>query len=279
MRTLAIASLKGGVGKTTLMCALTIGLARRLPKNGRRRLLAIDCDPQGNASLSLLNGESPADPTLRHVLLAQAPIKAAVRPSRYPGVDMIPADTSLAECTVLLSESIGRETRLRSALEGLGNAYDVCLIDSPPGLSLVSMNAMTCANELLVPIDCSVYAAAGLARLTETVEQIRRYMSHPLQIIGLCLMKVQRSKVCRDFERQLRHHYDGLVYKTTVPYAAVVEEACSRNLTVGEYAPASKAAVAFDRLVKELTDGQRFGSAKRNPGTHRGAARGKRRAG
>jgi chromosome partitioning protein len=278
MRTLAIASLKGGVGKTTLMCSLAVSLAKRLPKRGR--LLAIDCDPQGNASLSLSrSGEPPADPTLRHVLLEQAPIQAAVRPSRYPRLDLLPSDTSLAECTVLLSDGIGRETRLRSALEGLGEVHDWCLIDCPPGLSLVSMNAMTAAHELLVPIDCGIYANAGLARLTETVDQIRRYMSHPLQIIGLCLMKVHRSKVCRDFEKQLRDHYDGLVYKETIPYAAVVEEACSRNLTVGEFAPASPAALAFDRLVKELCDGQRFGTARRDPGKNRGAARNKRRAG
>lgn len=279
MRTMAVTSLKGGVGKTTLSLSLAAGLARRLPKRGR--LLVVDGDPQGNATMSLLDGKVPDDPTLSHVLLGEAAAHQAIRPSRLPKVDILPADTSLAECTILLDKQIGRENRLRAVLQGVEATYETCLIDALPGLNLISVNILNAARELIVPVDAGVYSVAGLGRLHETVEQVRKHLCHPdLCIIGLCLMKLTRSKVTKDFERQLRDHYGPLVYRTTVPFHAAVEEACARNLTVGEHAPASPAAVAFDELVKELmSHGQTVGSSRRNPRPHRGAARNKRRAG
>lgn len=279
MRELAITSAKGGVGKTTLALSLAVGLARRLPK--RARLLVVDGDPQGNATMSLLDGKAPADPTLRHVLLDEVEARQAIRASRLPHIDILPADTSLADCTLLLADQIGRELRLRRALQTVETDYHTCIIDAPPGLSLISVNVLNAARELIVPIEAAVYSAAGLGRLQETVEAVKRHLCHPeLTIIGLCLMKLTRSKVAKDFEKQLRDHYGNLVYRTTVPFHAAVEEACARNLTVGEYAPTSPAAVAFAQLVKELelSYGPTIGTSRRNTRPHRGTAR-KRRAG
>ncbi len=278
MRELAITSAKGGVGKTTLALSLAVGLAKRLPKRGR--LLVVDADPQGNASMSLLNGQAPDDPTLRQVLLDECEAREAVRPSRLAQIDILAADTSLADCTLLLADQIGRELRLRRALQGLASTYHTCIIDAPPGMSLIGVNVLNAARELIVPIQPAVYSAAGLARLHELVETVKRHLCHPeLAIIGLCLMMVGRSKVAKDFEQQLRAHYGELVYQTTVPTHHAVEEACARNLTVGEYAPASPAAVAFAQLVEELTRGQTVGTSRRNSRPHRSTGRSKRRAG
>jgi chromosome partitioning protein len=278
VREIAITSAKGGVGKTTLSLSLAVGLAKHLPKRGR--LLVVDADPQGNASMSLLNGKAPEDPTLRQVLLDECEAKEAIRPSRVAQIDILPADTSLADCTLLLADQIGRELRLRRALESVASTYHTCIVDAPPGLSLISVNVLNAARELIVPIEAAVYSAAGVARLHEAVELVRRHLCRPeLTIIGLCLMKMTRSKVTKDFEQQLRAHYGELVYRTTVPFHHAVEEACARNLTVGEYAPASPAAVAFAALVKELSHGQTVGTSRRNSRPHRGTTRSKRRAG
>ena len=115
MRTLAVVSMKGGVGKTTLALSLAINMAKALPK--RKRLLVVDSDPQGNASMTLLEGKPPADPTLSQVLLDEADVREAIRPSRHPGIDLLPADASLADCTLLLADQMGREQRLRARSE------------------------------------------------------------------------------------------------------------------------------------------------------------------
>lgn len=280
MRTIAVVNLKGGSGKTTVALSLAVGLARSLPKG--RRLLIVDADPQGNASLTMLEGKPPSDPTLTDVLLADSEAGDAIRPSRLSSIDLLPADGSLAECTVLLVDQLGRELRLRTALGSIAEKYDVCIIDAPPQMSLISINVMNAARELVVPVDPGIYSASGLGRLQETVEQVRKHLAHPeLSIIGLILTKLMKNKATRDFESQLREHYGSLVYAATVPYSVKVEEACARHLTVLEHAPSSPAAVAFDRLVKELTpNGKRAtGNAGRNIRTDRSKARKKRRAG
>jgi len=280
LRTIAVVNLKGGSGKTTVALSLAVGLARSLPKG--RRLLIVDADPQGNASLTMLQGKAPADPTLTDVLLGDSEAGEAIRPSRLPSIDIMPADASLAECTVLLVEEMGRELKLRAALQSIEDKYDICIIDAPPQMSLISINVMNAARELIVPVDPGIYSASGLGRLEETVQQVRKNLCHPeLSIIGLILTKLMKNKAARDFERQLREHYGPLVYAAAIPYSVRVEEACARHLTVLEYAPTSPAAAAFDRLIKELaTHGKRTnGTAGRNHGSNRSAARKKRRAG
>jgi chromosome partitioning protein len=265
MRTIAIVNHKGGVGKTTTALNLAVGLARRLRKG--RRLLFIDGDAQGNASTTLLDGKAPNKPTLTHVLLDDADATEAVRPSRYPGIDILPADPSLADCTVWLADQIGREQRLRTALQPLGDPYDLVIIDAPPAMSLVSVNILRASESLLVPVDAGAYAVMGLARLQETVEKIRKHLAHPeLTIIGLVLTRVMRNRATRELEAQLRETYGKLVYEATIPYSTHVELAAAHHRTVLEYAPKSPAAVATEALISEVwrNHGRKRGNARRS---------------
>jgi chromosome partitioning protein len=275
MKVLAIVSMKGGVGKTTLALSLAVTMARKSAK----KLLIVDSDPQGNASMTMLSGQAPADPTLSQVLLAECEAREAIRPSRHHGIDLLPADASLADCTLLLADQMGRENRLRSALRDVEDAYDVCIIDAPPTMSLLNTNVLAAASSLIVPCDASVYSAAGIGKLDDVVQQVRRHLLNPeLCIVALVIVRIQRHKAHADFERQLREHYDGLVCKATIPDSVQVQLATAKHLTIGEYAPKSAAAIAIDRLVKELTNGQKF-AAGRDTGSHRRTARRKRRAG
>ena len=143
----------------------------------------------------------------------------------------------------------------------------MCIIDAPPTMSLLNVNVLNAALELVVPVDPGIYSAVGLGKLQETVEQVRRHLCHPeLAIVALAIVRIQRHKAHADFERQLRELYGPLVCKTTIPDSVMVSVACSHHMTVGEYAPASPAAVALERLVKELTNGQKPGRKIRNAG-------------
>ncbi|MFI5458984.1 MAG: ParA family protein [Isosphaerales bacterium] len=269
--------MKGGVGKTTLALSLAVSMAKNLPR--RKKILVVDCDPQSNISYSLLEGKAPADPTLSQVLLAESEASQAIRPSRHPGIDLLPADVSLADCTLLLADQMGREHRLRSALRSVEGAYETCIIDAPPTMSLININVMNAALELIVPIAPDVYSASGLGKLHEIVEQVRKHLCHPeLCIVALALVRLQKHKAHAEFERELRAHYGKLVCKATIPDSVQVQLACAKHRTIGEYAPSSPAAVAIDRLVQELIHGPKTVAGGDN-GSHRGAAGRKRRAG
>jgi chromosome partitioning protein len=244
-------------------------MARRLRKG--RRLLFIDGDAQGNATTTLLDGKAPNRPTLTQVLLDDADVSEATRPSRYPCIDLLPADQTLADCTVWLADQIGREQRLRTALQSVGDPYDIIIVDAPPAMSLVSVNILHAVEELLVPVDAGAYAVMGLARLQETVDKIKKHLAHPeLSIIGLVLTRVMKNKPTRELEAQLRETYGSLVYQAVIPYAIQVELAAAHHRTVLEYAPKSPAAVAFEALITEVlgNHGRKRINARRTGGKH-----------
>jgi chromosome partitioning protein len=273
VRTLALVNHKGGVAKTTTALGLSVGIARRLRKG--RRLLIIDSDAQANTSANLLDGKAPNKPTLTEVLLEDdnpsEAIREAIRPSRYPGIDLLPANSSLADCTVWLADQSGREQRLRNALQTISDPYDWVILDAPPAMSLVTVNAIHAVDELLVPVDAGAYAVMGLARLQETVTRIQKHLAHPeLQIIGLVLTRVMKNRPTRELEAQLRETYGSLVYRTTIPFATQVELAAAHHRTVLEYAPKSPAAVAFEALITEVlgNHGRKRVNARRPRGKH-----------
>lgn len=265
MRSISVVNHKGGTGKTTTSLALAVGMAARLRKG---RVLFIDGDSQGNATTTLMDGKAPAKPTLTQVLLDDAGIIEAIRPSRHPRIDILPADSSLADCTVWLADQIGREQRLRTALGEIADSYELVIIDAPPAMSLVSVNILHAVEELLVPVDSGYYSVMGLARLQETVDKIRKHLAHPeLCIIGLVLTRVMKNRGSRELEQQLRDTYGKLVYTSVIPYAPQVELAAAHHRTVLEYAPKSPAAVAFEALVEEvMKHGRKRGNARRSRG-------------
>ena len=231
--------------------------------------------------MTLLSGDPPRDPTLSQVLLDEADVREAIRPSRHPGIDLLPADASLADCTLLLADQMGREQRLRAALQEVEDRYDAVIIDAPPTMSLLNTNVLNAAPalELVVPVDPGIYSSVGVGKLQEVVAQVKRHLLNPeLAIVALVIVHISEAQGSHGFRAQLRELYGSLVCKTTIPDSVMVSVACSKHLTVGEYAPASPAAVALEALVKELTHGQGSGRKVRSARPNTGKPN-KRRAG
>jgi chromosome partitioning protein len=262
MRTIGVVNLKGGSGKTTTALCLAVGAAMR-----DLRVLLIDADPQSNASMILLNGKSADDPTLSHVLLDQVEAHDAIRTTRVGGLDILPADGKLADAALALVDQLGRERRLAVALRTLEGDYDLVVVDAAPQLSLVSINVLNAVGELLVPVDAGAFSVAGLGRLQESVDQVRRYLdNHALRIAGLVMTRTHANKATKDILGQLRAAYGSLVHQATIPHSVKVEEAHARCLTVLEFAPRSAPALAYDQLLTEILENGK--TRTRNPIAH-----------
>jgi chromosome partitioning protein len=250
-RRIAVASLKGGVAKTTTSACLAVGLSRRLRRG--KRLLLIDADSQANLSHTMADAGPMTGPTLADVILDGTDINDAIRPSRVSGIDLLPAMADLADATMELTREVGREQRLRNALETVADRYEWVVIDCPPRLDLLTVNALNSVSEVLIPADAGVYAALGLSRLQATVAEIRRHLRNdPLHVIGLLITRAMKNRPTAEIEAQLRDHYKELVFKTVIPYSVAVEEAHAVRRTVLERSPKSPAAVAYDRLIAEV---------------------------
>jgi chromosome partitioning protein len=254
MRRIAVVCQKGGSSKTTSATALAVGLARR-----GHKVLCVDADQQANATWTLLGGQGADPPTLAEVLMRQAEPAEAIRPTRVLGLDLLPADATLGGVIVQLAQCLDRDIRLREALAPLGDRYDFAILDTGPQFTTIQANVLVYAGEVIVPLDPGVYAVLGLVELQETIALVRRvYTAADVRLAGLLMTKVQRNNVARDVEAEVRARFGDLVFKATVPLSAKVEEACTRGLTIGEYAPRSAAALAYDEVVGEvLSDGDR----------------------
>jgi chromosome partitioning protein len=251
MRKIACLAWKGGVAKTTTALELSAGIVQRLPK---ARVVLADLDPQSNATLIMLE-KSAAAPTLADVLLDQADAAEAIRETRIPRLDILPADGRLADCTAVLADEklLGRERRLSIALESLGKRYDYCVIDSPGQLTILTVNILQAVDDVVSPVDPGTFGVAALYRLEETIDRVRHYLQHPkLALVSCPIVKATKNSVTAEHERKLRARYKSLISKAVIPSSPVVEEAHSKYRTVLEWAPRSSVAKAYDELVTEV---------------------------
>ncbi len=250
LRVLVVANQKGGVGKTTT--AINLGTA--LAAVGERVLL-IDSDPQGNASTGLGVGRALRKHTLYDVLMGEKILLDAVVKTAVPGLDLIPSDPDLAGVELELGHEARRSFKLRDALEPLrdGRAYTYVLIDCPPSLNLLTVNAMAAADAVLVPLQCEFFALEGLSQLMRTIEMVRGNLNPALEIQGVVLtMYDRRNSLSEQVARDVRGHFGKTVYETAIPRNVRVSEAPSFGKPVLVYDLKCAGSQAYLRLAREV---------------------------
>ena len=255
IRILAIANQKGGVGKTTT--AINLGTA--LAAVGERVLL-LDSDPQGNASTGLGVARAMRKRTLYDVLMEGFPVVEAAVKTALPGLDLLPADPDLSGVEVELGQTPRRSYRLRDALNPIRaeHAYDYVLIDCPPALSLLTVNAMTASDAVLVPLQCEFFALEGLTQLLRTIELVRGSLNPALEIQGVVLtMFDRRNSLSAQVARDVREHFGAKVYETVIPRNVRVSEAPSYGKPALIYDLKCAGSQAYIKLARELVGRER----------------------
>ena len=247
-RVLAVVNQKGGVGKTTT----SVNLAAALAQAGSRVLL-VDLDPQGNATMGSGVDKRPLARTVYHVLLGLDELAAVRQRAERAGYDLLPANRDLAGAEVELVEMPARETRLRAALEPVERDYDFILIDCPPSLSLLTVNALTAAQRVLIPMQCEYYALEGLSDLVGTIKRVRAHLNPQLEIAGLLrTMYDPRNMLSQQVSEQLEEHFGDKVFRTLVPRNVRLAEAPSHGVPGVLWDADSKGAQAYIGLAKEI---------------------------
>ncbi len=247
-RVYAIANQKGGVGKTTT--AINLGAA--LAEQGCR-VLVVDFDPQANATSGLGRNPHQEAPSIYEALLDQVPLEAVIVPLALPRLALAPAALRLAGAEVELVGLLAREQRLRRILRPVLGAYDYVLIDCPPSLGLLTVNALTAADGILIPVQCEYLALEGLGQLIRTIDLIRDNLNPSLRIVGLVLtMFDARTNLAQQVVDEVRRHFGALVFETVIPRTVRLSEAPSFGQPILQYDAHSRGAQAYRSLAGEL---------------------------
>jgi len=246
----AIVNQKGGVGKSTTAVNLGVGLAHL-----NRKVALVDMDPQSNTTSTLL-GKPPADSlTVYDVLDDWKKVREAFVQTSVENLFLLPSNIDLAGAEIELVSAISREMRLKRALEAVRNEFDFILIDCPPSLGLLTLNAMAAADNLIVPIQCEYFALEGLSKLLETYEIVKENLNPGLTIFGFLLtMYDVRTRLSAEVAEEVRKYFGEKVFKTVIPRSVRISEAPGFSKPIQEFAPNSKGAEAYNQLAKEVIE-------------------------
>jgi chromosome partitioning protein len=250
-RIYALANQKGGVGKTTT----AVSLAAYLAAAGQRVLL-VDVDPQANATASLGVDKNKLSGSIYDTLIDNVPMLEIVQSTPHANLELAASCPQLAGAEIELVEARGRETRLRAALRPLRDRYDYILIDCPPSLGLLTVNALAAAHGVIVPVQCEYLALEGLTQLMTTIQLVRRSLNPTLQLRGLIMTMFDgRVNLARQVKEEVEKHFAGQVFSVPVPRNVRLSEAPSYGKPILAYAPSSPGAAAYQALAKELLTG------------------------
>jgi len=258
-RVIALANQKGGVGKTTTAINLAASLAA-----AERRVLAVDADPQGNLTSGLGRKAAGRRPSVYDAVIDGQPLEEIVVPTDLPHLDLAPSDRNLTGAEVELVPVEGREFRLKEALGAVAPRYDYVFVDCPPSLGLLTLNALTAADGLIIPMQCEYFALEGVSELMSTLRRVQHGLNPALEIDGVLLTMVdERTNLSQQVMGEIRAHFKEKVYRTVIPRSVRLGEAPSFGKPILLYDIRSKGAEAYLDLAKEVMGHEKKGAGQR----------------